>query len=932
MSNINRDYLIILDVKSGEVDSPNIYYFNTDKNTSNLYVQMVIKETSIEATPIDNATDYSIKANILKPNMVGKIVEGNLVNEAKAIYEFKLPADCTDFSGNAKIEFEVYCTVDGVEEIATSFATKFKVYGSVLTEQNKYIEDSSDYPILKELIEEVRELQANGGGGTGTGTSGHTHSNKSVLDGITSTRVTHWDTAYNHSQSHHFSGDYNDLTNKPTIPTKTSQLTNDSGYITNIPDEYITETELTAKGYATTSQIPTVPTNVSAFTNDANYASEIFVSNKIAEAQLGGTSIDDTTTATNKTWSSSKIDSQIKETAKKTSVENGKLYLLKEDGTKIDTGTTLPTNSNSSSSIQTYITEDVGELFSAPSNYIAWCPSNLIYDKTIDKYIGIINCADAHAYTSLTRYLIKIDPNNLVIEEIFSIEDKIKDSSGSSLTLTTNYNTISSLILLNDNSYMFIADLSDGKHRFISTDNGNTWLESGTVTGINYHHWATYKMSDGRLISSYDYKKQGIIYSDDNGSTWTQVIPATCGGGYEAEVCILELSQNNLMAIGRYSSSGIGYNERGDSEHAIISYSTDNGTTWTPWQISTSIDNMNAASCCGIVHDGIVEIFTTSRWWKNGDNSTTDYDNTGKQGAMIHYTATIENALNDNFTRKGIIDYARGDAQEYHAPSIAIDNNKNILIMHMDKGSVATCTQRFIRGSLDNLSYLAKDGSKSQAKAYSAKYTETLFANMLEKINYLQYMVSQIEGSGVDVPTGTLIWTLPLIAEENTSTTFPALLTSKSINYTTSYVDNPAIHPVPATDDNGDTYWSLGTVIKIEFPVTKENYATEFEFITSNLAGFSLIEKNGSTASGISYWGDTFYVQGLSPDVKTKIKIIRNGGIIELYINDTKTNLVPSGDISGISNRLYNTSLEKCILVSINGGKLYNLKFGEWDS
>lgn len=46
-----------------------------------------------------------------------------------------------------------------------------------------------------------------------------------------------------------FSGSYNDLTNKPTIPTKTSQLANDSKFLTSVPAEYITETELDAKGY-----------------------------------------------------------------------------------------------------------------------------------------------------------------------------------------------------------------------------------------------------------------------------------------------------------------------------------------------------------------------------------------------------------------------------------------------------------------------------------------------------------------------------------------------------------------------------------------------------------------------------------------------------------------------------------------------------------
>ena len=41
-------------------------------------------------------------------------------------------------------------------------------------------------------------------------------------------------------------------------------------------------------GTITLPNYPTVPTNVGAFANDANYASQTYVTNKIAEAQLGG--------------------------------------------------------------------------------------------------------------------------------------------------------------------------------------------------------------------------------------------------------------------------------------------------------------------------------------------------------------------------------------------------------------------------------------------------------------------------------------------------------------------------------------------------------------------------------------------------------------------------------------------------------------------
>lgn len=54
------------------------------------------------------------------------------------------------------------------------------------------------------------------------------------------------------------SGSYEDLTNKPTIPTNTSQLTNDSAFITNSAlTGYATETWVGERGYQTASDVST---------------------------------------------------------------------------------------------------------------------------------------------------------------------------------------------------------------------------------------------------------------------------------------------------------------------------------------------------------------------------------------------------------------------------------------------------------------------------------------------------------------------------------------------------------------------------------------------------------------------------------------------------------------------------------------------------
>jgi hypothetical protein len=83
-----------------------------------------------------------------------------------------------------------------------------------------------------------------------------------------------------------YTADKPNLALKSEIPTKVSQLTNDSKYLTSIPSEYVTETELNGKGYLTsyTETDPKytadkdklalkteIPTKVSQLTNDSKY-------------------------------------------------------------------------------------------------------------------------------------------------------------------------------------------------------------------------------------------------------------------------------------------------------------------------------------------------------------------------------------------------------------------------------------------------------------------------------------------------------------------------------------------------------------------------------------------------------------------------------------------------------------------------------------
>ena len=315
METLQSTIFIEFDVNTKEITFlRNDNIIDYDSNATSVYVRVKYKDLSgntVYLTPSE-LEDYKFSLYTIKPvtnninKITGKITDELKENVSGGVVKFELPSACTNRLGIVKCEIHIE---QGNKRIGSGRFI-FDVKQSLVTEFDDELLNDEDFPVLRQLILDVQNATSINDT-TPSETSTYSSSKIENIKKDLNSRIS---VAYEHSQSAHAPSDaeanvqvdWNEtnttsdayIKNKPTnlatiddipaVPTKTSQLTNDSGYITNIPDEYITEEELNAKGYATTSQIPIVPTNVSEFANDANYASETYVANKIAEAQLGG--------------------------------------------------------------------------------------------------------------------------------------------------------------------------------------------------------------------------------------------------------------------------------------------------------------------------------------------------------------------------------------------------------------------------------------------------------------------------------------------------------------------------------------------------------------------------------------------------------------------------------------------------------------------
>lgn len=136
MSNTNRDYLIICDVKNSTlaINRP-IKFFITDKNTSNIFIKLVTQikyDNNIDKyVDIEDAKNYVVTMRIVKPNGEIKSVIASKLEEG-AMYQVDLQENCKNVIGAYYCELLISTTVNGVQELNTSDMFIYKVEKSVL--------------------------------------------------------------------------------------------------------------------------------------------------------------------------------------------------------------------------------------------------------------------------------------------------------------------------------------------------------------------------------------------------------------------------------------------------------------------------------------------------------------------------------------------------------------------------------------------------------------------------------------------------------------------------------------------------------------------------------------------------------------------------------------------------------------------------------
>lgn len=157
MSNANRDYAIVYDIKNGSlVLSRPLNFYITDKNTSNIFVKLVtriIVGNGIDQyVDIENASNYVLTMRVIKPNNEVKSIEATQ-HETESIFQFDLTEDFKDIPGKYTCELTISTIVNSRQELITSDPFSYEVKRSILSNVGEIIEteDTTVEKLLNDL-------------------------------------------------------------------------------------------------------------------------------------------------------------------------------------------------------------------------------------------------------------------------------------------------------------------------------------------------------------------------------------------------------------------------------------------------------------------------------------------------------------------------------------------------------------------------------------------------------------------------------------------------------------------------------------------------------------------------------------------------------------------------------------------------------------
>ena len=348
-----------------------------------------------------------------------------------------------------------------------------------------------------------------------------------------------------------------------------------------------------------------IPTNVSQLTNDSNYATETYVTNAIANAQLGGS--------------------------------GGGNVALSND----------------------YSYEYMGTPFPALDNYQSWPIAGVQYDKSIDRIVCLVTDADKHVdSTQFKLSLYTLNPQTAEIKLIQTLRDNTVDPV---VNLSDAFHSQRGFLIDNDTGIYYKFHFGDDyiPKACKSEDKGVTWTDipinqtntAWTVGG----NGQIIKTSTGRIICGLF--GNGVAYTDDYFANLTYCNNAKLssnGGNTCHEYEIIEYPDGTLQRLMRktWQSTNNGvWNGTKIIEPAWVSTSNDNGVTWTTPVASNSIVNMSATNCVSYIDGDILNLFVGCRYPVT-DNAVS---------AMFYYQCTLDDAKNDDFGEPTTLFYGNTD-------------------------------------------------------------------------------------------------------------------------------------------------------------------------------------------------------------------------------------------------------------------------------